>query len=160
MKLPTIYAILSYTMDSGHRSVQTSFLSVRYQYEIPLFSFETGNDALVNVTQYCILMIVTLFLYRDMADESAIVLNPGESIQPKLGEQEARHLVRRLYGMSAIKVVELNSYDDKNFHILVDTATSGDVKWSEDGYVLKILNSLDSKFPEAIGTSYSFINIF
>ncbi|XP_048746695.2 hydroxylysine kinase-like [Ostrea edulis] len=85
-----------------------------------------------------------------MTDENETVLNPGEKVQPRLGEQEACHLVHSLYGLSTIKVEELNSYDDKNFHIHVDTTTSGDVKLSEDGYVLKILNSLDSRFPEAI----------
>lgn len=89
-----------------------------------------------------------------MTDENETVLNPGEKVQPRLGEQEACYLVHRLYGLSAIKIEELNSYDDKNFHIHVDTTTSGDVKLSEDGYVLKILNSLDSRFPEAIGIHY------
>lgn len=83
-----------------------------------------------------------------MTDESKAVLNPGEKVQPDVSKEEAGRLLQRLYGMSAIKVDELSSYDDKNFHIHVDT--SNDVNLSENGYVLKILNSLDSKFPEAI----------
>ncbi|XP_061171486.1 hydroxylysine kinase-like [Saccostrea echinata] len=84
-----------------------------------------------------------------MSDKNRTVLNPGEKVQPELNNKEASRLVQRLYGLSAIKVEELNSYDDKNFHIHVDT-TSGDIKLSEEGYVLKILNSLDSRFSEAI----------
>lgn len=84
-----------------------------------------------------------------MTDESKAVLKPGEKVQPDVSKEEAGRLLKRLYGMSAIKVEELSSYDDKNFHIHVDT--SSEVNLSENGYVLKILNSLDSKFPEAIG---------
>lgn len=83
-----------------------------------------------------------------MTEESKAVLNPGEKVQPDVSKDEAGRLLERLYGMSAINVEELSSYDDKNFHIYVDTST--DVNLSENGYVLKILNSLDSKFPEAI----------
>lgn len=89
-----------------------------------------------------------------MTDESKAVLNPGEKVQPDVSKEEAGRLLQRLYGMSAISVDELSSYDDKNFHIHVDT--SNDVNLSENGYVLKILNSLDSKFPEAIGKGHMF----
>ncbi|XP_062607351.1 hydroxylysine kinase-like [Saccostrea cucullata] len=85
-----------------------------------------------------------------MSDENRTVLNPGEKVQPEIDKEEARRLVYRLYGLSVIRVEELNSYDDKNFHLHVDSSTSGDVKLPEEGYVLKILNSLDSRFPEAI----------
>lgn len=89
-----------------------------------------------------------------MTDESKAVLNPGEKVQPDVSKEEAGRLLQRLYGMSAIKVDELSSYDDKNFHIHVDT--SNDVNLAENGYVLKILNFLDSKFPEAIGKGHMF----
>lgn len=91
-----------------------------------------------------------------MTDESKAVLNPGEKVQPDVSKEEAGRLLQCLYGMSAIEVEELSSYDDKNFHIHVDT--SNDVNLSENGYVLKILNSLDSKFPEAIGMGLYFLH--
>ena len=86
-----------------------------------------------------------------MADRNDTVLVPGERVQPEVDEAEAVRLLQRLYACSATHVEELSSYDDKNFHIKVEPSTSCDVTVSKNGCVLKILNSLDSKFPEAIG---------
>ncbi|KAK7508726.1 hypothetical protein BaRGS_00000292 [Batillaria attramentaria] len=73
--------------------------------------------------------------------------------RPQLSSQTVATLTRRLYGLHVLTSRELDSYDDRNFHITVD---DNDVQnahlealWPH-GYVLKVLNSLDSKEPEVI----------
>ena len=75
------------------------------------------------------------------------VLTPGQQIRPKMDETIAISLVRELYGFQVTKINELNAYDDKNYHVFVDNHhTNPHVKdVSSHGYVLKILNSLDSR---------------
>ncbi|XP_076266970.1 hydroxylysine kinase [Rhynchophorus ferrugineus] len=53
-----------------------------------------------------------------------------------------------LYGLSSIEINRLNGYDDKNFHVLVkrDINSNSFIDTvSDDGYVLKIINTLDSQ---------------
>lgn len=52
---------------------------------------------------------------------SSTILKPGSKIQPVVNEEEAMHLAESLYGISTRDIKELNSYDDKNFLIRVDT---------------------------------------
>jgi hypothetical protein len=47
------------------------------------------------------------------------MLQPGDSIRPHVSRQAAISLVQRLYGLKDITVVELNGYDDKNYHVQV-----------------------------------------
>ena len=85
------------------------------------------------------------------------VLKPGEVIRPELDEQMVRTLVRDLYGLTVSRVKELNSYDDRNFWIHASHSNNPCIKQpSEHGYVLKILNLLDSKFTDAMGKYVSF----
>lgn len=83
-----------------------------------------------------------------MADSESDFLRPGQTIRPKADKKTASDLVTRLYGFRVKNVTELNAYDDKNFHVTCDERDF-DNPWinevSGDGYVLKIMNSLDSK---------------
>lgn len=47
------------------------------------------------------------------------MLRPGQHIRPLISRQEATSLVQRLYGLKDVAIVELNGYDDKNYHVQV-----------------------------------------
>ncbi|XP_051175073.1 hydroxylysine kinase [Leptopilina boulardi] len=75
-------------------------------------------------------------------------LTPGQLIKPMINQETAIDIVKRVYGLNVIKIIELNAYDDKNYHILCETKKFNNQhinKISDDGYILKIVNSLDSK---------------
>lgn len=80
------------------------------------------------------------------------LLTPGQSIRAPGNEQIAKDLLKNLYGMTVIKVAELNAYDDRNYYITCDESHINPHvnEISEDGYVLKIMNSLDSKETQVI----------
>ncbi|XP_029004874.1 hydroxylysine kinase [Betta splendens] len=61
--------------------------------------------------------------------------------QPGFSQRHAAEAVRRLYGLSPSHVRPLPSYDDQNFYVA--TADGGE-------YVLKIMNSQDSKEPALV----------
>ncbi|KAK3095776.1 hypothetical protein FSP39_018921 [Pinctada imbricata] len=83
--------------------------------------------------------------------ENNSVLKPGHKIRPDLDHNKVTELARELYGLDVAEVKELNSYDDKNFWIrVVHSNTSNLEEVSSDGYVLKVLNSLDSKYTDAV----------
>ncbi|XP_053627915.2 hydroxylysine kinase-like [Cherax quadricarinatus] len=75
------------------------------------------------------------------------VQQPGQIIRPfvKLGDVPA--IVKKIYGLTTLSVKELSSYNDKNFYIQVkSTINNPHIKeLCPSGYVLKIVNSLDSK---------------
>lgn len=48
------------------------------------------------------------------------ILQPGKKIKPDVAEAEAIKLAERLYGIVTKDIVELNSYDDRNFLIHSD----------------------------------------
>nr|CAD7454634.1 unnamed protein product [Timema tahoe] len=112
------------------------------------------------------------------------ILQPGVQIRPIISPKEVSEIVQRLYGLRNIQIVELNAYDDKNYHIQVrvqlelylekarilmhkDEMQSVEVGWEKfknslvisayevsseyndtinpDGYVFKVMNSLDSQ---------------
>ncbi len=50
---------------------------------------------------------------------SEILLKPGQQIKPHVPNHVIHQLVQNLYNLEVISVKELNSYDDKNFHIMV-----------------------------------------
>ena len=47
------------------------------------------------------------------------LLQPGQIIRPVVKIDDVPSLVQKLYGLSVTSARELNSYDDKNFHIQV-----------------------------------------
>ena len=70
-----------------------------------------------------------------------------------LTEGDVCQLVQRLYGLQTIKQTALASYDDVNIQVNVkSTSTNKFIREvSEDGYVLKVLNTLDSKKVNFVG---------
>ncbi|XP_045581931.1 hydroxylysine kinase isoform X2 [Procambarus clarkii] len=74
------------------------------------------------------------------------MLQPGQIIRPLVKQSDIPQLVNRIFGLTTVSVKELNSYDDKNFHIKVEsTINNPHIKEIfPNGYVLKILNSMDS----------------
>ncbi|XP_066139359.1 hydroxylysine kinase [Euwallacea fornicatus] len=71
-----------------------------------------------------------------------------ELVKPRVDFDEVRNIVFDMYGLKVLSIRELNGYDDKNFHIVVDETVNSNAhieKCFNDGYVLKIVNSLDSK---------------
>lgn len=77
------------------------------------------------------------------------VLKPGDNIKPQLNSEDAKKLILDIYGLEVVKIKELNSYDDKNFYIKVSPQHNNQhlASVSEDGYVFKVTNSLDSHNP-------------
>ena len=70
-----------------------------------------------------------------------------QTIKPIVSAETARCLVERLYGLRVQSVNELNSYDDRNWHVHVDAGycvNNNIADISRHGYVLKILNDTDS----------------
>jgi hypothetical protein len=53
------------------------------------------------------------------------MLHPGQKIRPHLSQEVAMRLVQRLYGLNDIAIVELNGYDDKNYHVKVSLDGQG-----------------------------------
>jgi hypothetical protein len=59
------------------------------------------------------------------------MLHLGQNIRPHLSQQMAMKLVQRLYGLKDIAIVELNGYDDKNYHVKVSLDGRGYTRISE-----------------------------
>lgn len=81
-----------------------------------------------------------------MSDDT--LLSPGQLIRPIVTKESAIQIFEKLYGLKVSKITELNAYDDKNYHVLCDETKFDNphiTEVSKHGYVLKIVNSLDSK---------------
>lgn len=76
-----------------------------------------------------------------MSDLNIQSLHPGTR-RPILDLETVEQLVRDYYGFRVVHVKELNGYDDKNFHVKVEKI---DEDCCVEGYVLKIINVLDSE---------------
>ena len=68
------------------------------------------------------------------------MLKPGQQIKASVSMDQARELVELRYGLTVQRIVELDAYDDRNYHVQCQPE-EGNVH----GYVLKIVNSLDSQ---------------
>lgn len=75
------------------------------------------------------------------------MLEPGQQIKPEVTVEDVHRLVRTFYNLEVISVKELNSYDDRNFFVKVkdDSVLPNVSDRCPHGYLLKVLNSLDSK---------------
>nr|CAD7605349.1 unnamed protein product [Timema genevievae] len=73
------------------------------------------------------------------------ILQPGVQIRPIISHKEVSEIVQRLYGLRNVQIVELNAYDDKNYHIQVRVSSEYNDTFNPDGYVFKVMNSLDSQ---------------
>ncbi|CAB0034633.1 unnamed protein product [Trichogramma brassicae] len=80
-----------------------------------------------------------------MAEESYI-LKPGQLIKAQINEEDVKQLLKLRYGFEVSQITELDAYDDRNYRILCKTVNNPHIlSLAEDGYVLKIINSLDSQ---------------
>ena len=52
-------------------------------------------------------------------EANQILLKPGQQIKPSVSNEKICQLLLKLYNLEVISVEELNSYDDRNFHITV-----------------------------------------
>lgn len=86
----------------------------------------------------------------DSGDSVPETLKPGSKIRPVVTEEEVRKLAERLYGIIILEMGEMDSYDDRNYHIQADTLIKNPIlkTMSTNGYVLKVANSLDSQNEE------------
>lgn len=75
------------------------------------------------------------------------LLIPGQRIRPPVTTEVAVALLERLYGLHATSVRELDAYDDRNYHVLCEELRANPhmISPAKDGYVLKVINSLDSR---------------
>lgn len=78
---------------------------------------------------------------------SSKILQSGDVIKPEIDDETVKALAERLYGISCLELKELNGYDDKNYKITEDTNMKNPLitKHCPYGYVLKIMNSMDSE---------------
>ncbi|XP_052744342.1 hydroxylysine kinase [Bicyclus anynana] len=82
-----------------------------------------------------------------MTEEGGVVLEPGTVIKPLIDHDGVKLLAERLYGISVLELIELNGYDDKNYKIIEDPNVKNPLITNHNphGYVLKIMNSMDSQ---------------
>ena len=86
-------------------------------------------------------------LQMSSSDEGSTMLQPGQLIRPQTTEDNARELALELYGLTVSSVKELVSYDDRNYWIRVEQEYNNPniTELWPHGYMLKILNSMDSQ---------------
>lgn len=80
--------------------------------------------------------------------------------KPMIPEDFIKDIVLRLYGINVIGWKELNAYDDKNYHIQIDPSINNNKyidRLHQPGYVLKVLNSNDSKNPAIIESQHKLL---
>ncbi|KAK2582677.1 hypothetical protein KPH14_004951 [Odynerus spinipes] len=80
------------------------------------------------------------------------LLSPGQRIRPHATIETASDLLEKIYGLTAVNIYELNAYDDKNYHVYCKKSEENPhiPIINEHGYVLKIINSLDSRKTDVI----------
>ncbi|XP_072946512.1 hydroxylysine kinase [Epargyreus clarus] len=88
------------------------------------------------------------------------VLEPGTVIRPIIDQEAVKLLAERLYGLTVLELTELSGYDDKNFKIIEDPNMKNPLipKHCEYGYVLKIMNSMDSQNREVVEAQNEIMN--
>ena len=86
-------------------------------------------------------------------NSETVIQEPGDDIKPKLHDSEISRLLDVVFGLDVIRFKELVSYDDKNYHVKVKPTSRNNYISSvhEQGYVLKVMNSMDSKRPVSSG---------
>lgn len=87
------------------------------------------------------------------------VLTPGNIVRPEIEPKHVTSLTGNIFGLSVLHMTELNSYDDRNFLVRVSEESENEniSEISPDGYVLKVLNSLDSEYEDAIDAQNALI---
>ena len=97
-----------------------------------------------------------------MTDQVDMIQVVGEKIKPFVPMKHIPHLIKSLYGLTVKSCKELDSYIDKNYHVIVTGQSENPyIKHpEEDGYVLKILNKMQSKNPQFVGNAILFCFFF
>ncbi|XP_033757038.1 hydroxylysine kinase-like [Pecten maximus] len=87
-----------------------------------------------------------------MSKDDRTVVNPGEVIRPYVDLDIVKKFVKCLYDLDVVDGKELNSYDDRNYHVIVSEETTNEHirHVCVHGYVLKVLNSLDSRHEDYV----------
>ncbi|XP_052749479.1 hydroxylysine kinase [Galleria mellonella] len=95
-----------------------------------------------------------------MTDTISASLQPGADIRPIIDHEGVKLLAERLYGISVLELVELNGYDDKNYKITEDPNVKNPLitSHSPHGYVLKIMNSMDSQDVSVVEAQNEIMN--
>lgn len=88
------------------------------------------------------------------------ILEPGLAIRPKVDPEIVKGLAERLYGISVLELTELDGYDDRNFKIIEDPNVKNPLitHHSPNGYVLKIMNSIDSQDLSVVEAQVEIMN--
>ncbi|KAJ2944894.1 hypothetical protein O0L34_g1786 [Tuta absoluta] len=88
------------------------------------------------------------------------MIEPGQNIRPNIDHEGVKLLAERLYGISVLEMTELNGYDDKNYRIIEDPNVKNPLitTHSPHGYVLKIMNSLDSQNVDVVEAQNEIMN--
>lgn len=89
-----------------------------------------------------------------MNNTNTQLLHPGTSIRPILDLENVKKLLKDYYGLTIVEIVELNGYDDKNFHIKVKEVSED---YGLEGYVFKVINALDSMKPNIFEAQTSLL---
>lgn len=79
-------------------------------------------------------------------------MGSSDSNKPFLTNQEACDLLKEFYGIINATVKQLDSFDDCNFQVITgELLEDSQIKeFNRDGFVLKILNAIDSKAPSHV----------
>ncbi|KAL8599211.1 hypothetical protein ACOMHN_007927 [Nucella lapillus] len=87
------------------------------------------------------------------------IQQPGEVIAPEVPHGYVEKIAQELYGFKVTKCKQLNGYDDKNYHIRVSPTPSNPhvTSASPDGYVMKVVNSLDTRRPAILYAQIEFM---
>jgi hydroxylysine kinase len=95
-----------------------------------------------------------------MSSENSMLV-PGQLIKPNIDQEYARYLVEERYGINVKSISELNAYDDRNYHVMCENRLLGSnphmSEVAKDGYVLKIVNSLDSRKTDFIEAQHELL---
>lgn len=86
-------------------------------------------------------------MFLRFSSNKMTTLEPGQVIRPVIDHEGVKLLAERLFGISVLELTELNGYDDRNYKLSEDPNMKNPLipNHSEYGYVLKIMNSMDSK---------------
>ncbi|KAK7108230.1 hydroxylysine kinase-like [Littorina saxatilis] len=89
----------------------------------------------------------------------AVIQQPGEVIAPEVADGLVEKIAEEIYGLKVVKCKQLNGYDDKNYHIRVaPTSSNAHVKTvNPEGYVMKVVNTMDTKRPEILYAQIEFM---
>ncbi|CAG2229684.1 AGPHD1 [Mytilus edulis] len=93
------------------------------------------------------------------ADKFKPLLKPNQQNKPLIPNYFISDFALKFYGMNVLKFEELNSFDDRNYHITVDPVIKNAYikDFNKTGYVLKVLNLKDSKTPGLIEAQHAIL---